>query len=124
MHERLSYYLASSGIPVDRIVGTAPNVQVTYQPSATPSQVALGNSLVAGFDWSQAADDAWRIQKARKLAANGVNATEALLLRAIVWVLLDELNLVRSKLVPPLPPRTLAQAKAAIAAAVKNGDAD
>lgn len=44
--------------------------------------------------------------------------------RALVLVLLDEINVIRSKLVPALTPRTIAQLKTAVRNKIDAGDAD
>ena len=65
-------------------------------------------------------------QQAREAAKALIDSAEPTdrRFRALLLVMLDEINLIRSKLVPALPPRTPVQLKAAIRAKLDAGQAD
>lgn len=57
---RLHETLVAAGIPIDGVSGdTAETAVIQYRPEATDPQRATGANLLAAFDWSQAAHDAW-----------------------------------------------------------------
>ncbi len=130
--EALTAAFAISGIPIDGLAvtnsaTTPPTVRVDYASAATTQQKATGASIVSGFDWSQAADDATRQQNSRVSAQSTLAAVDdatAVVLRGIVLVVVDQLNVIRAALPTPLPPITPAQAKAAIIAKITAGLAD
>ena len=99
MLDRLMFTLASNGIPIDRITGVQGNLSVVYMPWATPSQTAAGDSMIASFDWSQSADDAWRTARKRANSVPLLSDSGELykVLRGIVQVVMDELNILRAE---------------------------
>lgn len=57
---RLVMTLARAGVPVDTVTIREPGSAIaTYMSWATPEQIVLGGSLIAAFDWSDAAQKAW-----------------------------------------------------------------
>lgn len=100
-------------------------------PSATAAQRSAAQSALASFDWSAAAEQNWIVQQQRDAAttnlgtaAAGVDQSELVILRALVMVLVDQLNVLRAAVSPPLSAITYAQAKSAIAAKINAGSAD
>ena len=45
--------------PIEGVSGSQGNVKIDFRPTATPQQRAAAQAVVASFDWSQAAHDAW-----------------------------------------------------------------
>jgi hypothetical protein len=124
--------------------GISASVQV--RPS---SEQATAQATINAFDWSAAAHAAWQNLQDRTAAKTKVNTDvdyEGKVLRALVDVLLDEINLLRAWLaslktetaaatnlanfqtrvatLPPTPTRTLAQAKTAILNKLDGGTVD
>jgi len=124
--------------------GLSASVQV--RPS---SEQAAAQATIDAFDWSAAAHAAWQNLQDRTTAKTKVNTDvdyEAKALRALVAVLLDEVNALRQWLasfkvevaaatnladlktrvatLPATPDRTLAQAKTAILNKVDGGTVD
>lgn len=104
-----------------RIVGTTATV-CDYGADATAPQRAAADAALAALDTSDAATAAWRTAKQRALAAADYDAQAQALLRAVVLVVLDEINALRSR--ASLADRTPAQVKAAILAKLAAGAAD
>ena len=148
MRERLILTLAAAGVPVDTVTGDGPGVVVTYQAWATEAQRAAGAAVVAAFDWSQAAHDLW-LRDRRRLAASALLDAlggESALVRAVVLVLVDDVNDLRQWVtsfkaavaaattladlktrvaaLANTPDRTAAQARAAVANRITGGGAD
>lgn len=149
MRDRLIATLAAAGVPVDRVPAVVgPGVVVTYAAGATQAQRDAGAALIAGFDWSAAAQAAWE-QAGRRTDAAGLLAAlsgNSILTRAVVGVLVDELNSLRDWItafkaavaaatslanlqtrvaaLANMPDRTLSQARDAVAAKINAGDAD
>lgn len=96
---------------------------VTVEPS---SQQAAAQSIIDSFDWSEAAFNAWYISKQREWASGFLDSPlpEYKLLRALMLVVLDEINTIRAALVPALPARTGAQLRTAIRNKLNAGNAD
>ena len=108
--------------PIFGVSGVQGAITISFQPSATAPQQAAANSALAAFDWSQAAHDAWLLVQDRSaLVASLTNGPQhAKLMRALMLVLLDELNLHALKINAILTAinngTTLAQVKTNIAA--------
>ena len=106
--------------------GVPSTVRIDFAPEATAQQRVDAQGIVDGFNWSEAAELA-RINLAQRQRAtellNGPRQ-EAKLQRAVVSMLLNEINLIRAALVPPLPPRTMAQARTAISNKLADGTVD
>ena len=147
--DRLDAALQDAGVPVNAISLTGPaSALLTYQPWATPEQVSAGAALLAGFDWSQSAQDAWVVGLFRQSANSqlGTPGGAGHLVRGVVATLIDELNSVRGWLVafkaqvdlsssladlktriaslPDMPDRTLSQARAKVVGKVNTGAVD
>jgi hypothetical protein len=45
--------------PIDTMTGTEEGVEIAFRPEATPPQRAAAQAVVDGFDWSDAAHNAW-----------------------------------------------------------------
>ena len=128
---RLADTLLAAGIPVDGVrslVRGTPagpgNVLVDFSTAATPAQRTQAETLVARFDWSEAAHAAWERKQARMRAAAALerDGDAAQLTRAIMLAILAEINLLRAAV--RLPARTAAQLKAAVRNRILNGDVD
>jgi hypothetical protein len=135
------------GVSIGQI-GNSSKVQITFDPAATPAQQAAGQNAVNTFDWTDVAHAAWELTKDRAEATADLNdlAAPNKLLRALLLVLLDELNNIREWLVsfqnqvalattladlktrvatlPAMPDRTAAQARTAIGNKISSGAAD
>lgn len=118
--------------PIVGVSITADNVgTIDYDPSATAAQVAAAKSALAAFDWSDTAYSAWLTQQQRQQATGnvgtataGLDTPEYVVMRAIVELLVDQLNVLRAAVSPPLAAITYAQAKTAIANKINAGSAD
>lgn len=107
---------------------TPPLVRVDYN-GATASQQTTAQGLVDTFDWGDAAQVTWENTqtrvKAKQFYDNTVTHSEqAKLLRALVAVLLDEINILRTHAAIGLPARTMAQAKTSIQNKIDAGTVD
>ena len=104
MIRRLSEALTDAGIPMEHILGVPPDVTFVFQSSATDSQKAQAQIILDTFEWSGDALDTWLTTKEleREKERHEVDQTTA----ALVKLLLKELNILRSKVDPVLPPRT------------------
>lgn len=105
--------------PVESVSVTGIVATVRYQAAATAPQIAVGDAVVAAFDWSAAADATWVAQQAKAQATvdidngqlqNGTNVER--LVRALALVTLDEINTLRTN--AGLATRTAAQLVTAI----------
>lgn len=105
MRDRLIYELASAGVPVDKVPAVVgPGLtrdDLTFMPGITQSQLDTCDTILAAFDWSQSAHDAWTAARLRAVDATGLDdsAGAARILRALVSVLLDEVNALRGQIV-------------------------
>lgn len=95
--------IRAAGIPLTSLVladatTTPPGVNAVYDSSATPAQIASGNSLITGFDWTPAAQTQRDITQQRQTATTLLSSLEGSpkLLRAVREVLKDEINLIRA----------------------------
>ena len=94
MLERLDETLKAAGIPIlgvavttDRVAfpPAAGSVRIDYRPAATAAQRAQAESILAGFDWSEAAHAAWAEDRqperkaVRQLAAPAIADLDAYL---------------------------------------------
>lgn len=101
MLDRLTETITAAGIPLATCGGVAPEPVLTFRPEATQGQIDAANAIVAGFDWSQAAHDAWLLSKLHPQAQELIDRVDqfGMILRALVGVLLDELNILRGQIV-------------------------
>jgi hypothetical protein len=101
-------------------------VHAVWSPAPSAAEQSQYDALVAGWDWSQAAQDAYDLSQSRALAQAALSQADAdhRLLRAVLLALLDQLNVIRAALVPPLPPVTVAQALTAVRAKANSAAAD
>ena len=123
--------------------------RIDYAPEATVGERAAADSAAAAFDWSAEAQTVWlnlnERTTAKTLVASGIMPHEKVA-RAVVSVLLDEINILRQWLaafkveaaasvsladlrtriatLPATADRTLAQAKTAIANKIDGGTVD
>lgn len=101
MFDRLSEFLTSMGHPVKTVGGVIGAAVLTFRDGVTQQQIDACNADLATFDWSQATHDAWVLAKLHPQASelmDGINQL-GLILRALVGVLLDELNTLRGQIV-------------------------
>lgn len=101
MTDRLLHTLLAAGIPADKATGGQGNVVVTYQPWATQPQQDAGAAIVAAFDWSKSAHDAWMIEQAKSACVSALSGPSPLgqLVRALVPMIVDELNILRGQII-------------------------
>lgn len=96
---RLDALLRAAGLPVAVVSGVQGVVRVDYLSGATAQQRTQGAALVSSYDWSATADATFGAKQQKALAAEQVDNGELQaaqaserLYRAIVLLLLDELN--------------------------------
>jgi hypothetical protein len=101
-------------------------VHAVWDPAPSAAEQSQYDALVAGWDWSQAAQDAYDLSQSRALAQAALSLADAdhRLLRAVLLTLLDQVNTIRAALAPPLPPLTAAQVTAAVKAKANSAAAD
>lgn len=115
----------SAVCPIDGVsIRTAGNAIFHPATIATPAQVLAGNAALASFDWSDAAQAAWETLQNRASADAEMTGLDGAVLRAVVEVMVDQLNVLRAIPAQSFPAITYAQAKAAILAKIAAGDAD
>ncbi len=97
---------------------------VTHGPLATQAQMGAALVLVAGWPWTQSAEDQYQLAKAREQARQrGTRGDDiGIGVRAAFWALLDAVNQLRA--FHNLPPVTKADAEAARLAKINAGEAD
>ncbi len=134
--------------PIDGTSGEQGSVRIDYSAVATQQQRAAADAALASFDWSANAQAAFDLTQGRADAASIFNATtaQAKANKAIVQLVVDELNLLRQRdtdlraqiaaastladlktrvsSMTALSARTLSQALTAIQAAIGSGKAD
>lgn len=101
------------------------SVTITHLATATQTQRDNAAAVVSGFDWSDGALTTYEEQAARTPASAALDVTGdplQVLLRAVVLVVLDEINTLRSAL--SLTPRTATQVRNAIKNKISAGSAD
>lgn len=141
--ERLTEAVAGA-CPIDGLFigtpGVPASVRIDYRPEATPGEQAAAAVVVAAFDWSPAAQTAWEAQREIDTAlaemSEPLSGQQRRVIRAVVGLLVDELNVLRGWLrdfksataaasnlatlktgvaaLPNLPDRTVSQAKTAV----------
>lgn len=73
----------SAVCPIDGVAGAQGSVRIDYRPESTEQQRADAQAVLAAFDWSQAAHDAWledqhpERKALRQAAANAVADNDA-----------------------------------------------
>lgn len=76
------HVLVSVAAPIEGVsigtVGDSATVRIAFRPEATAPQRAAAQSVVDGFDWSQAAQDAWEDAQEADLAALRDQAAQAI----------------------------------------------
>lgn len=116
--------VARAEAPLEGGALTARGLTLHFAPEATAAQQAAAWAAVTALDWNEAAVAAWRVAQRRATEAAKFEAghgTEAAL-RALVLVLVDEINLLRQR--AGLTPRTLEQVRAALKSAILDGTAE
>ncbi len=94
--------LRAAGIPIDGVGWNGDgSMRIDYMASATPTQIAAGNALVAGLDLTQAGLDAADRQKGRTFASTLLSSPDIqqVCLRALGKVLTDYFGAVHDYLV-------------------------
>jgi hypothetical protein len=149
MLDRLSRAITDAGIPLERVEGKIGAAVLVFQSRATQQQINNANTIKDNFDWSVATDTAWRAAIQRTLDSNALEGsvtTEVRVLRALVAVLIDEVNILRQwtrdlktqtaaasnlanfqsrvATLPTLADRTATQARTAISGKISNGDVE
>jgi hypothetical protein len=73
-------------------------VELIPDIGATQAQIDAANAVIAAFDWSQTAYDAWLATKVRLQAQNALDAAKDLSMRvdkAVAQIMLQEINTLR-----------------------------
>ena len=110
--------------PLDGGALTARGVVLHFAAAATPAQQAAAWAAVDALDWSAEAIAAWHLAQRRACEAGRLTPgckTDAAL-RAVVLVLLDEINVLRQR--AGLAPRTVEQVRNALTQKLVSGEAD
>ena len=125
LHSSVAAVCPITGITIGN-PGDPATVSFIPDPSATAAQITSAQNTIDSFDWSDTGQSAWDLQQTRGTAVNnlGVTVDVYMLLRALMLVLLDEVNLIRSLLVPAQTARTAAQVRTAITNKINAGNAD
>lgn len=105
--------------------GVAGSVRLSFANN-TPAQRANAQTIVDGFDWTDGAQSTWQTQENRDDAGGEATAArpQNVLIRAVLAVLLDEINPLRATFIPTLPARTLSQLRAAVQNKINSGAVD
>lgn len=109
MRERFLYTLAAAGIGVDFCPpNPGPGITVldlTFLPGTTEQQIDQAAAIIAAFDWSQAAQAAWGLDRQREQAAQLLYSPDPAMkaLRSLILLLVNgptgQLNILRSQVV-------------------------
>jgi hypothetical protein len=87
MLDRLDSAIKAAGIPIDGVSGEQGSIVIQFRPEATAQNQTDAAAIVAAFDWSDAAHNAWLAEQRAatvgrinlvRLAANRVNSTNVL----------------------------------------------
>jgi hypothetical protein len=92
---RLNDALVTQGIPIVSVSGGRGTARIDYADSATQAQRTQGDAILAGFDWSEAADVAYQLQRQRAEAEGLIDSPaqgHERLVRALALMILDEFN--------------------------------
>ena len=111
--------------PIHGVGGeSAGNGSYNATDDATQGETDAADAALAAFDWTDAAHDVWENIDRRKSAKTGMTerSPEDIRRRAMLLVLLDEINLLRTK--AGLPLRTAQQFRQAMRNKITSGDAD
>lgn len=147
LHQTIAALTPIHGVRVGT-AGSSATCEIKFKPEATGPQQAAAQNALDTFDWSDAATAAWANLQSRTDASALMNTVKAegKVLRALVLVLIDEINALRQWVaafkaataaatnlanlqtrvagLPNMPDRTLAQAKTAIANTLDAGTVD
>lgn len=106
------------------VEGQSTSVQITFSASATPSQQIAAQVVVEAFDWSGTAGTSYEALQLRAAAlARLVDpAAEFKLIRGVLAVLLDDINVLRTN--DGLTTRTLTEVKALVSSKIDSGLVD
>lgn len=96
MIERLTWTLNQAGL-FGFAINLGPPITISYLSEYTQAQINAGNAILAGFDFSQAAEDAWLLDRIHEASLGIYDNSDDLgrINRAIVVVLLAEINNLR-----------------------------
>jgi hypothetical protein len=98
MLDRLTETIVRQGIPLAYVTGDPPNPLLTFQDVATTQQRDSAAQIVATFNWSIETHTQWLLTKSYEIASGYLNITtdEVRVLRALVIVLIGEINSLRT----------------------------
>lgn len=114
----LSDSIIAAGIPVLTLRFNGVTVTPVYAPEATQAQKDQAQAMINAWVPPTSTEEQRSVAKQRLTVADGT----FVLVRAVMLVLLDEVNLLRTA--AGLTPRTAAQMKTAINTKITNGSAD
>lgn len=123
LHEAVASVAPIVGISVPT-AGTSVGVTVAFDASATPQQRANAQAVVDAFDWSESAHNAWLAGKLRAAALSAVSADtskEYKLLRAVVSLVVSEINALLLAAVRPITSITRAGTTATVTTVAAHG---
>src|SRR5690349_17009213 len=88
--------LLAAGFPIITLFGPddgpSSAISYSYQPQMTVQQHIDAQAMINGFDWSDAAHAAWILLLNRLDHIDDINKLQNNVLRAIVLLLIEELN--------------------------------
>lgn len=127
--ERIDKYLREQGIPIDglSLLGSdVREVQIHFRPEASQEHRSRAAEIVTDFDWSEEADTKYKMAVLRTQAQACLVQADVtgILVRAVISVLVDELNSLRAALLPPLSQLELGAVLENAQAIITSGAAD
>lgn len=105
--------------------GQANTVRIDFDAGATAQQQGAAQTALQAFDFSDAADAVFQTQQFVAQASAGIDNGQTasadypnMMVAALMSAALEQVNAIRTAVVPPLPPIQLAQFVASVKAAI------
>ncbi|GEM_PF-3605118 len=123
---RLHSDIEGSGIPILGVSGSQGSIRIDFKDNVTAQQKLDAQAIIDSFDWSDSAQIVWQNLQDRTFALSNLahSKPDYKLLRAVVLVVMDEINILRAAVVPSLPALTANQIRTAIQNKINTGAAD
>lgn len=95
--DRLQSLLVAAGINGVTFNGDGPTLTMSFLAETTQAQKDTAAAILAAFDWSDAAQNAWLLQLERDEAVAIFDGTDgaARVSRAMTYIMVDEINSLR-----------------------------
>jgi hypothetical protein len=121
---QLGLEVAAAGLPANADVGVGGDgsLDLVFDAPLSAASLATLDSVVA----AHVPDPQWAVTRRRSGAKDllGAAVADGQLIRAVVLVILDEINVIRTNALLSLVPRTATQVRTAIANKLDAGSAD